>query len=66
MFRIIRNYLLTWLAIFGVLLIYSCIRYREQIAYTVSNNLWACINGIMPPIIIILGILYAIRCAFRR
>ena len=66
MFQIIKRFVLSWLLILVVLLIYSCVKYREQIAYHVSSNLWAGINGIMPPLIIILGILYAIRSAFRR
>lgn len=66
MFQVIKKFVVTWFVIFVVLLIYSCIKYREQIAYHVSNNLWACINGIMPPLITFLGILYVIRSVFRK
>ena len=66
MFQVIKKFAAAWFWTFVVLLIYSCIKYREQIAYHVSNNLWAGINGLMPPLIIFLGILYAIRSAFRK
>lgn len=64
-FDIIKKFVIAWIVIFGILVICSCVMYKDAIAYAVSNNIWAMVNCIMPPLIIIFGIIYAIRSALK-
>lgn len=62
---IIKVFLIMWVCVFAILAVVSCVIYKDAIANTVANNMWAMINGLMPLVIILLGIGYAIRCLFK-
>ena len=45
---VIKWFLLGWLAAGAVLVLISCVRYRQCIAAAIANNTWAWINAVMP------------------
>ena len=62
---LIRRFMLGW--IFGgcFLIVVSCVKYKDYIITTLTNNTWTWINAIMPIFIIIFGIGYVLKSAFR-
>lgn len=62
---VIKRFLLGWVMAAIVLVIVSCVKYKEFIIATIANNIWALINAGMPVLIIIFGIFYMIRTVFR-
>ena len=62
---VIKRFLLGWVMAAIVLVIVSCVKYKEFIIATIANNTWAFINAGMPVLIIIFGIFYMIRTVFR-
>ena len=62
---VIKRFLLGWVMAAIVLVIVSCVKYKEFIITTIANNTWALINAGMPVLIIIFGIFYMIRTVFR-
>lgn len=42
---VIKRFLLGWLAAGAVLVLISCVRYRQCIAAAIANNTWAWINA---------------------
>lgn len=65
MWMILRNFMLAWLGVFAVLVVVSCVMYKDAIVNTVSGNLWALFNGLMPIVIMVGVIIYLIRLAFK-
>ncbi len=62
---VIRRFLIGW-AVAGVLLvIVSCVKYKEFIVTAFANNTWAWINAIMPIVIIAFVIGYLLKSLFR-
>ena len=62
---VIRRFLIGW-AVAGVLLVVvSCVKYKEFIVTAFANNTWAWINAIMPIVIIVFGIGYLLKSLFR-
>lgn len=62
---VIKRFLTGW-AIAGVLLVLvSCIKYKEFIATFFSNNTWAWINAIMPIVIIVCAVGYILKSSLR-
>ena len=62
---ILKYFAIFWLCIFVVLTIASCIMYKDEIVNTVANSIWALINALMPIVLMIGGIIYMIRAAFK-
>ena len=62
---VIKRFLLGWVMAAIFLVIVSCVKYKEFIITTFTNNTWALINAGMPILIIIFGIFYMIRTVFR-
>lgn len=62
---VIKRFLIGWGIALGVLVIYSCVRYREFIVAAFTNNTLAWINAIMPAVIIIGVIIFMIKSVFR-
>ena len=62
---VIRRFILGWLAAGILLVIVSCVKHKDFIITTFTENTWGWINGVMPLLIIIFGIGYAIRSVFR-
>lgn len=54
-----------WIAAGGLLVIVSCVKYREFIITAFLNNTWAWINALMPVVIILVGIRYMIRAVLK-
>ena len=54
-----------WFAAGGLLVIVSCVKYREFIITAFLNNTWAWINALMPVVIILVGIRYMIRAVLK-
>ncbi|HAP20700.1 hypothetical protein NSA48_04305 [Frisingicoccus caecimuris] len=62
---VIRRFLIGW-AVAGVLLVVvSCVKYKEFIVTAFANNTWAWINAIMPIVIIVFVIGYLLKSLFR-
>ena len=49
----------------GLLVIASCVKYREFIVTVFLNNTWAWINALMPVVIILVGIRCMIRAVLK-
>jgi hypothetical protein len=62
---VIKRFILGWLAVGVILVIVSCVKYREFIITAFINNTWAWVNAVMPIIIIIFGIWYMLKSLFR-
>lgn len=62
---VIKRFILGWLVAGLILVIVSCIKYKEFIVTAFTNNTWACVNAAMPIIIMLLGVGYMIKAAFR-
>lgn len=65
MIGIFVRFLIGWGIAFGVLVIVSCVKYKDFISAAVMNNTLAWINAVMPCVIIIAAILYLIRLVLR-
>lgn len=62
---VIKRFLLGW-AVTGVLLVMvSCAIHWDFIVKAFADNTWALFQAVMPIIIILMGILYTIRAAFK-
>lgn len=61
---VIKRFLLGWLAAGAVLVLISCVRYRQCIAAAIANNTWAWINAVMPIGIVIIMLWVLIRSFF--
>ena len=62
---VIKWFLLGWLAAGAVLVLISCVRYRQCIAAAIANNTWAWINAVMPIGIVIIMLWVLIRSFLR-
>lgn len=62
---VIKWFLLGWLAAGAVLVLISCVRYRQCIAAAFANNTWAWINAVMPIGIVIIMLWVLIRSFLR-
>ena len=62
---VIKRFIFGWLLTGVLLVIVSCVKYKEFIITAFTNNMWAWVNAVMPIIIIILGIGYMIKSMFR-
>ena len=62
---VIKRFLFGWIAAGGLLVIVSCVKYREFIITAFLNNTWAWINALMPVGIILVGIRYMIRAVLK-
>lgn len=62
---VIKRFVLGWLAAGGVLVVVSCVKYKDFIITAFTNNTWAWINAIMPVVIMLFGIGYMIKSIFQ-
>lgn len=62
---VIKRFLLGWLAAGAVLVLISCVRYRQCITAAIANNTWAWINAVMPIGIVIIMLWVLIRSFLR-
>lgn len=62
---VIKRFLIGW-AVAGLLLvIVSCVKYKEFIVTAFANNTWAWVNAAMPVVIMIFGIGYMLKSVFH-
>lgn len=62
---VIRRFLIGWFIAGMLLVVISCVKYKEFIITTFTNNTWVWINAVMPIVIMVLAIGYIIRSLFR-
>ena len=62
---VIKRFLMGWLIEGIVLVVISCVEYKEYILYAFTNNILAWINAIIPIVIIVFGIRLMLRSLFR-
>ena len=58
---VIKRFIIGWAAAAAILVTVSCIKYKEFIISTFTQNTWAWINALMPAVIMIFGIIYMIK-----
>lgn len=63
--NIIKRFLIGWIIAGVLLVVVSCIKYKEYIITAFANNTWARIDAIMPVVIMVFAIGYVIRSLFR-
>ena len=63
--NIIKRFLIGWIIAGVLLVVVSCIKYKEYIITAFANNTWAWIDEIMPVVIMVFAIGYVIRSLFR-
>lgn len=61
----IKRSLIGWAIAGALLVVVSCIKYKEFIITAFANNTWAWINVVMPIVIMVFAIGYIIRSLFR-
>lgn len=52
---VIKRFLIGWMVAGLLLVVVSCVKYKEFIVTVFTNNTWAWINAMMPVAIIIFG-----------
>lgn len=62
---VIKRFLIGWTIAGTMLVVVSCIKYKEFIVTAFANNTWAWINAVMPIVIMVFVIGYIIRSLFR-
>ena len=62
---VFRRFLFGWIVGGGILVVVSCVKYKDYIITALTNNTWAWINAVMPMFILLLGIGYVLKSAFR-
>lgn len=63
--NIVKCFLIGWIIAGVLLVVVSCIKYKEYIITAFANNTWAWIDAIMPVVIMVFAIGYVIRSLFR-
>ncbi len=63
--NIIKRFLIGWIIAGVLLVVVSCIKYKEYIITAFANNTWAWIDAIMPVVTMVFAIGYVIRSLFR-
>lgn len=66
MWRFIKGFVKFWVILFLIIFFISCYLYRSEIVEIMKHNLWMVIDGLMPILLVIGGILYAILSALRK
>lgn len=61
MWKMVKGFLKLWLLLFLILIFTSCFLYRAEIVEIIKSNLWAGLQALMPVILIIVGIFFAIK-----
>lgn len=62
---VVKRFLFGWVIAAGILVIISCVKYREFIVAAFVKNAWAWINAILPIVIMILAIGYLLKLLFK-
>ena len=62
---VIKRFLIGWAMVGILLVVFSCVKYKDFIVTAFNNNTWAWINAITPIIIMIFAIGIIIRSLFR-
>lgn len=62
---VIKRFIFGWLAAGMLLVVISCVKYKEFIITAFTNNTWAWVNAVMPIVIMVFGIGYVIKLLFR-
>lgn len=62
---VVKRFLIGWAVAAGILVVVSCVKYKEFIITAFTNNTWAWINAMMPIAIIVFAIIYIIKSVFK-
>jgi len=62
---VIRRFLMGWVIAGALLVVVSCVKYKEFIVTAFANNAWAWINAVMPIVIMVSAVGYIVRSLFR-
>lgn len=62
---VIKRFLIGWSIAGALLVVVSCVKYKEFLVTAIANNTWVWINAVMPVVIMVFAIGYIIRSLFR-
>ena len=62
---VIKRFLVGWAIAATLLVVVSCIKYKEFIVTAFTNNAWAWISAVMPIVIMVFVIGYIIKSLFK-
>ncbi len=62
---VIKWFLVGWVIAGTLLVVVSCVKYKEFIVTAFTNNTWAWINAVMPIVIMVFAIGYIIKSLFK-
>lgn len=62
---VVKRFLLGWALAAGILVIISCVKYKEFIVTAFTNKMWTWINVILPIVIMILAIGHLLKSLFK-
>ena len=62
---VIKRFLIGWAIAGALLVVVSCVKYKEFIVTAFANNTWAWINAVMPIVIMVFAIGYIIKSLFK-
>ena len=61
---VIKRFLIGWVIAGILLVVISCVKYKEFIVTAFTNNTMAWINAVMPLVIMVFAIVYLIKSLF--
>jgi hypothetical protein len=62
---VIKRFLLGWTIAIALLVVVSCVKFKEFIVTAFLNNTWAWVNAVIPIVVMVFVIGYVIRSLFR-
>ena len=65
MWTIFKRFLIGWVVTGILLVVFSCIKYKEFITTAFSDYTWSWISAVLPVVIMLFGILYMLKSLFR-
>ncbi len=63
---ILKRFIIGWLLALIVLVVISCVKYKEFIIAAFNNNMVALLNAIMPVVIICFGLHLGLKSIFPK
>ena len=62
---VIKRFIAGWVVGLGILVVYSCVKYRKYIGAVFTDSVLSWINAVIPIIIVLFAIIYMIKSIFR-
>lgn len=62
---VIKRFIAGWVVGWGILAVYSCVKYTKYIGAVFTDSVLSWINAVIPIIIVLFAIIYMIKSLFR-